>query len=184
MTLYTKAAMKICYFSDEVSESLDCQVRIESDGEIAISYETDGQHIVYKGRAKGDGHYLLSCENVEGRATLHGFSDSRILEGYWEENGLKGMWRIELGEISDELTGDAEDSQFDEEVFPPPRMRARMRALERHDELEEWDWETVKREYLFPLRDDYPVKLQLPEDMSRKEARRLGRFIDSLAYQG
>lgn len=137
MTLYTKAAMKICYFSDEVSESLDCQVRIESDGEIAISYETDGQHIVYKGSAEGDGHYLLSCENVEGRATLHAFSGSKILEGYWEENGFKGMWRIELDEVSDDLTGDIEEPQFDEETWPPRRLLMRMRELERRVELAE-----------------------------------------------
>ncbi|WP_369987090.1 hypothetical protein [Pseudomonas xanthosomatis] len=70
-----------------------CKVTIEGDA-ITIAYEDDGQTWYYKGKAKGLGHYELRAEHFQGRATLHAFEDSRILEGSWIEEDRRGMWRI------------------------------------------------------------------------------------------
>lgn len=66
---------------------------------IVVSYEVEnGGHIVYQGTEKGNGHYELSAPNVNGKATLHMFEKSRILEGYWaeEDEDWRGMWRVRL----------------------------------------------------------------------------------------
>lgn len=90
---YKNATCWTYYSSQEAAERMPCEVRINEEiGEIAISYESEDGYTVYSGNESGDGHYVLECEEVQGRASLHRFPSSSILEGYWEENGLKGMW--------------------------------------------------------------------------------------------
>jgi len=73
----------------------DCEVRVEGES-IFVSYENNGAPnvVLYEGKAKGPGHYYLECHNPKARATLHCFENSKILEGWWEEGGEDGMWRI------------------------------------------------------------------------------------------
>jgi hypothetical protein len=71
-------------------------VRLGS-GQIEVSYQDDeGETVRYFGSEAGVGHYELSAPDAEGRATLHMFMGSRILEGYWSEGNSRGMWRIVL----------------------------------------------------------------------------------------
>ena len=60
-------------------------------------HEDEGRFYHYTGNEKGEGHYQLHCAENNGKATLHRFAESTILEGSWRESGVHGMWRIELG---------------------------------------------------------------------------------------
>jgi len=104
MSHYKNSVSWNYYFDSSAAESSPCEVRITGD-QIVVSYETDDGYTVYAGSEKAPGHFILESDSPAGRATLHRLPDSLILEGYWEEGGSKGMWRIQLGEVSDELTG-------------------------------------------------------------------------------
>lgn len=77
----------------EASFDQPCEVTITNEF-ITISYVDAGQTWHYKGQAKGAGHYELQAEGFNGRATLHRFEGSNVLEGTWIEDGVRGMWRI------------------------------------------------------------------------------------------
>jgi len=70
-----------------------CSVTFENEF-ITVSYLDDQTQNYYKGQAKASGHYELQAVDFDGRATLHGFRNSCILEGSWIEEGRRGMWRI------------------------------------------------------------------------------------------
>ena len=44
------------------------------------------------------------------------------------------------------------------------------------------DWASHPRRYKFPLRNDWDVFLRLPDDLTRREGKRLAAFINSLAH--
>jgi len=95
MTIWNNSKMTTVYFSDDdASENYDCVVKIEN-GKILVEYE-DGGILQYVGEEKGQGHFDLSCPSVSGRASLHMFANSEILEGSWIENSYRGMWKIML----------------------------------------------------------------------------------------
>ncbi len=96
MILTTKAKMD-CVFYDETPAYVegDCEVKINKN-EIVVSYEDDEGVVNYKGEDEGHGHFVLKCPEREGRATFHQMLGSRILEGYWQEGGHQGFWRITL----------------------------------------------------------------------------------------
>ncbi len=73
----------------------DCQVKLEGD-EIVVDYKDERGIVLYKGKEKGQGHYLLKCPEKQGEASLHRFSEAEILDGYWREEGYEGFWRIHL----------------------------------------------------------------------------------------
>ena len=84
------------YASPDASETYDAEVRI-SDGSIAVSYsDGEGNWTTYSGKETGAGHYSLTSKTVNGKATLHRFPRSKILEGWWTEDGYAGMWRLYL----------------------------------------------------------------------------------------
>ncbi|PSF09004.1 hypothetical protein C7H09_08160 [Marinobacter fuscus] len=87
--------MDILHFDDTSYEDEPCQVRI-GEKDIVVDYEEDGKRILYRGHERGAGHYELTSEQVKGRATLHRFEGSNILEGSWIEDGVRGMWKIRL----------------------------------------------------------------------------------------
>ncbi|WP_078198935.1 hypothetical protein [Cupriavidus necator] len=84
------------YSMDEAFEIFPCIIKI-SDEEILVEYEYDGVQ-QYRGRNNGDGHFELVAPELKGRASLHMFPGSSILEGSWVEGSYRGMWRIELGD--------------------------------------------------------------------------------------
>lgn len=72
-----------------------CVVVLEGDA-ITVEYDDEGWQS-YQGSDKGSGHYELFSRSFSGgRATLHRFDGGLILEGSYEEQGSKGMWRIRL----------------------------------------------------------------------------------------
>ena len=95
MTVYRNCTMEM--FDAEGQWDLPCQVRI-SDGTIAVSYKLDGAIVVYEGRETEPGHFRLSSDAANGRATLHRFSNDEVLYGWWLEDGHEGMWRVTLDE--------------------------------------------------------------------------------------
>jgi len=68
-------------------------------GQIKIRYvEGEGNTVTYVGNERGPGHSELSARNADGdgRATLHRFEGSKVLEEYWCEGNVRGMWRISM----------------------------------------------------------------------------------------
>ena len=95
MTIWHKSKMSTVYFSaDESSENYDCVVTIENE-KILVEYEDEGR-VQYFGREIGKGHFSLECPEHSGKASLHMFEGSEILEGSWVESSYRGMWKIKL----------------------------------------------------------------------------------------
>jgi hypothetical protein len=72
-------------------------VRIDQN-EIVVSYHDGDGHVVYKGANPGNGHFELEAPERDGHTTLHQLPGNEILEGFWVENGMRGMWAIFLDE--------------------------------------------------------------------------------------
>lgn len=70
-----------------------CKVTINSEF-IIVAYDDAGRTWQYRGQAKRLEHYELQAEGFDGRATLHRFEGSNVLEGTWVEDGIRGIWRI------------------------------------------------------------------------------------------
>lgn len=95
MTIWNNSRMTILYYtSDVASQNFPCVVKI-TDEEILVEYDDDGL-VQYRGANDGTGHYVLTAPEVDGRASLHRFPESELLEGSWVEGGVRGMWRVEL----------------------------------------------------------------------------------------
>jgi hypothetical protein len=93
------------------------------------------------------------------------------------------MWRVELGKVTDTVTG--------ESAFKPVVKTMETTdedegddylLLEPEEEDEDDDWSSKPRRYRFPLRSDWDVNLRLPDDMTRREGRRMAAFIKSLSH--
>lgn len=67
-----------------------------SDTSIEVSFDDDEGAVCYRGKNNGDGHFDLKAPERDGTASLHCFPGSHVLEGYWQEGGVRGMWRIRL----------------------------------------------------------------------------------------
>ena len=93
--LYEHSYMET-YTADHVTLDQPCKMRIEA-GILTIEYLADGENTSYRGQEQGPGHFELNGNGFDGRATLHMFEGSNILEGGWVEEGAKGMWRVRLG---------------------------------------------------------------------------------------
>jgi len=171
MTIY-RGARAWTYFSDtRVADSYDIEVRFGQDGSIAVSYEGEDGRCLWLGSESGDGHYVLECEERRGRANLHRFGDGLILDGYWEESGERGMWRIELGEPSDSVTGlEGEDESPDEW------------GDEADDELGRLLRRRMKR-HAATLSDGTSVRFLLPADIDDGDLLRIVRYLSELGSE-
>lgn len=97
MTIWNDSKMTtVFYTEDAASENYPCVVKITED-KILVEYEGEDGLVQYCGANDGSGHFTLTCDEVKGRASLHCFTGSSILEGHWVEGGYRGMWKIELG---------------------------------------------------------------------------------------
>ena len=95
MTIWNNSKMTTIYFSNsDALENSDCVVKIEKK-KILVEYEDNGI-VQYVGEERGLGHFDLSCPSVSGKASLHMFANSEILEGSWIEGSYRGMWKIKL----------------------------------------------------------------------------------------
>ncbi len=179
MRHYKNATMETWSFGADAVKSRQCEVRLANNGEIEVSYRSsidETGYTAYEGKELDEGHYLLECESPVGRATLHRFPDSLILEGYWEEGEDHGMRRITLGDVSDSVTGTDANEQAD--WTDADELATQEPPADDEDD----DWHSTYRRYRFPLRNDCDVFLRLPDDLTRKEGNRLAAFIKSLAY--
>ncbi len=190
MRKFKDATMKVWTVGVDAMTTRQCEVRLTDRGYIEVNYEDearDDSSVSYEGKEQGEGHYLLECEALDGRASLHRFSDSLILEGYWETTEASGMWRVELGKVTDTVTGESaskpavktvqtadEDEDEDDEDYL---------LLKPEEDVEDDDWSSKPRRYRFPLRSDWDVNLRLPDDMTRREGRRMAAFIKSLSCE-
>jgi len=95
--VWNNCTADVVYYSDREAVTHDegYEVRID-DQEIVVGYHDDEGWVEYRGKNNGDGHFHLTAPERDGKATLHRFSASDILEGYWVENTYRGMWRIRL----------------------------------------------------------------------------------------
>jgi len=90
--------MDSVYYDDMPAyEGENCEVKIDGD-EIVVSYKDEQGRVLYKGREKGQGHYILECPERRGKASLHRFPEEKFLDGYWVEEGTRGFWRIYLAQ--------------------------------------------------------------------------------------
>lgn len=96
MTIWHNSKMTSLYYSNEPgNEDYPCIVKINEEG-ILVEYGEGDEQRQYRGIARGEGHFELAGVGFAGKASLHRFSDSVILEGSWIEEGYRGMWRIRL----------------------------------------------------------------------------------------
>ena len=97
MSIWKDCKASILYFSkDAAAENEPCTVKITQEAILVEYIDEDDGLIQYKGKNNGDGHFQLVSEKVRGRATLHRFAESTLLEGSWVEDGERGMWKIDL----------------------------------------------------------------------------------------
>lgn len=104
MPIWPQSKMTTLYYSaDDALVDYPCVVKIDEE-KIRVEYEADGDAVYYEGKNHRDGHFELQSSHPEGHATLHRYPDrsgntdgSSFLEGYWQEQGYRGMWRIKLG---------------------------------------------------------------------------------------
>jgi hypothetical protein len=82
------------FFEREAETDVPCNVEIDN-GKIRVWYENLAIPI-YEGQENGAGHFELHALSGNGRGTLHRFDGSKCLEGFWVEDGYRGMWRITL----------------------------------------------------------------------------------------
>lgn len=95
MTIWNNSKMTTLYYSDDAaSQNFPCIVKM-TDDEILVEYDDDGL-VQYRGVNDGSGHFVLTAREVDGRASLHRFPESEILEGSWVEGAVLGMWRVHL----------------------------------------------------------------------------------------
>ena len=126
------------YYDDGLDAGHPCEVRLD-ETVIEICYKDGPEFARYIGKNNGYGHFELRDDQVDGRASLHMFPGSKILEGYWSEQGLRGMWRITLSDERAQpgfmnASGHSSKRQTSanrlktDEVEKPRRARARVSA--------------------------------------------------------
>lgn len=95
MTIWNNSKMAVLHYSkDAADEHWPCIVKLTDDS-ILVEYDDEGM-VQYTGASKGDGHFALVAPEVKGRATLHRLPGENVLEGSWAEDGVRGMWKIDL----------------------------------------------------------------------------------------
>lgn len=91
-----KNAQMDVYHAGGVEFDWPCTVRID-DEMLVLEYMLNNNELrIYRGHSVGDGHFRLQADGFRGDATLHRFSASTFLEGFWIEEAEQGMWRVRL----------------------------------------------------------------------------------------
>lgn len=95
--VWSKSRMDIAFYDHTPAwEGESCEVRI-SESEVVITYEeADGEIVEYRGKNDPSGHARLRCPEWKGETSMHRSPGSKVLEGFWIEDGEKGFWRIQL----------------------------------------------------------------------------------------
>ena len=108
-TVWGGSVMACLYFDKRINHrnaytDFPCRVTFRP-GEQEIAYSNDGPlragerpDMVYRGKEIGPGHYYLWNDRNgagKGNARMH-LAKANVLEGSWEEDGLRGMWMVIL----------------------------------------------------------------------------------------
>lgn len=97
MKIWKNCIADILYYSsDSATMRNEGYIVSLSDNDIKVAYDDERGAVCYHGKHHGDGHFELTAPERDGRASLHRFPNSNYMEGYWLENNVQGMWRIEL----------------------------------------------------------------------------------------
>lgn len=102
MTRWSKSECQTFYENAREAVTEQCEVLIIG-GVITVDARHFGGNWIYKGHEVGTGHFSLGSETHHGTGTLHHDDAEDVLEGWWDEEGLRGMWRITLGQ-ADEMS--------------------------------------------------------------------------------
>jgi len=94
--LYNESRMKCFYEDGTCSDEIICMVSFEGDTLIVNAEIEEGDEKLFQGKEKGDGHYLLRLFGTEKTSTFHRFKNSKIMEGQFEGEIKKGMWKVIL----------------------------------------------------------------------------------------
>jgi len=78
--IYHNSKMSSLYYSKVRADEIPCLVKM-TENEILVEYEDDDGLVQYQGKNQGNGHFELRAQSFDGRATLHMFPGSTILEG-------------------------------------------------------------------------------------------------------
>lgn len=97
MKVWKNCTADILYYDDRPAVVNDegYIVRI-SDDSFEIAYDDIEGAVCYHGKNNGNDHFDLAAPERNGRASVHRFPNSAFIEGYWQEGGIRGMWRIHL----------------------------------------------------------------------------------------
>lgn len=98
MIVWKNARFDSFYYDAAADTNEACEVILSDGGELTISYRDDDLdgYAIYKGKEIAPGHFELTAPMVNGHATMHDFPGAELLVGSWDEDGERGMWRIEL----------------------------------------------------------------------------------------
>ncbi len=97
MTTWSNCTADILYYDGTPTDTNDAGYIVRlTDDMIELAYDDDEGAVCYRGKNNGDGHFDLTATERAGRASLHCFPGSHFLEGYWQEERCRGMWRIQL----------------------------------------------------------------------------------------
>ena len=96
MAIWKNCRMEVLFYDSAGDAGGTCEVKID-EHTIVVTYEGDDGWVNYTGKNDDSGHFDLHADRYDGHASLHRFPEGRVLEGYWTEQGVRGMWRIHLG---------------------------------------------------------------------------------------
>lgn len=65
---------------------------------IVVEWQEGTRKYRNEGVRTGQGHFILEAGDGAGKATLHRFQNSSILEGFWTTSSRSGFWRLHLPE--------------------------------------------------------------------------------------
>lgn len=96
MQIWKNCTADIFYSDERTAINDEGYIVRLSDDVIEVAYDDDEGAVCYRGKNNGNGHFDLTAPERKGRASLHCFLNSYFMEGYWQEDGARGMWRIHL----------------------------------------------------------------------------------------
>lgn len=97
MQTWKNCTADILYYDDRAATTNEegYIVRL-TDDKIEVAYDDEDGAVCYRGKNNKDGHFDLTAPERNGRAALHYFPKSNFMEGSWHEDGVRGMWVIQL----------------------------------------------------------------------------------------
>lgn len=97
MQIWKNCTADVLYYDDRAAATNEegYIVRLYDD-HIEVAYDDDEGAVCYRGGNNGDGHFDLTAPERRGSASLHRLLNKPFIEGYWQEGGTRGMWRIHL----------------------------------------------------------------------------------------